>query len=103
MTYTLDTLVPIEVGKHYLVEGWSQKLMTFAQFIDEYILLEKSKKEEGECSGSNSQIGYLAQVELFDLIPALRKDIAIPSYCSIPTAIGEEEDLHVNAWFVCRS
>ncbi len=30
--------VPVEMGSRYTDEEWSQKLMTIAEFIDEYIL-----------------------------------------------------------------
>ncbi len=30
--------VPVELGSRYTDEEWSQKLMTVAEFIDEYIL-----------------------------------------------------------------
>lgn len=79
--------VPIELGGHYLQDDWSQQLMTVKDFIEKFI------------ESPSERSGYLAQVRLFDLIPSLRKDIAVPEYCSI-CSIGEENDLLINAWFV---
>lgn len=78
--------VPVEVGTHYLHPEWSQKLMTFAQFIDNHV--------------TNSQVpatnrGYLAQIELFELVPELRRDFGLPDYCGL----GQGEDIKIQAWF----
>lgn len=54
--------VPIEVGKHYLEDGWSQKLLTLNEFIDQFVSNEHAP-----------QTGYLAQTQLFEQIPELRK------------------------------
>ena len=81
--------VPIEVGKTYLEETWSQKLMTLSDFIDLHVGPSSSPNlsdSSGPSSGPNlsgspgpSHIptGYLAQTQLFDQIPELRKDIII--------------------------
>jgi [protein]-arginine 3-hydroxylase / protease len=47
---------------------------------------------------------YLAQHQLFEQIPALRKDIVIPDYCSLGWSETAESNLSahdptVNAWF----
>jgi len=75
--------VPIEVGSTYLAPDWSQKLVSLSSFIDDYV------------SGNNDSIGYLAQTQLFDQIPELRKDIGTPSYCGL----SENDNLIINAWF----
>ncbi len=58
--------VPIEVGKHYLDDHWSQKLVTLNEFIDQYVL-----------SPDNPDKGYLAQTQLFEQIPELRRGIPL--------------------------
>jgi len=64
-------LVPIELGRSYVDEGWGQKIITFKEFIDLYI-----------CNPDSHGLatGYLAQHNLFTQIPLLRQDIAIPDY-----------------------
>lgn len=51
--------VPIEIGLHYVDKNWSQKLMTFRDFIRKHYL-----SEDGD-------IGYLAQYNLFDHVRKL--------------------------------
>jgi [protein]-arginine 3-hydroxylase / protease len=65
-----ERTVPIELGKHYVHENWSQKLLKFEDFIKNYILTDET-----------ATVGYLAQHELFDQIPDLKNDICIPEYC----------------------
>jgi len=79
--------VPVEVGSKYTDDGWSQKLITINQFINDYVL---------NC-GENK--GYLAQHTLFDQIEELRDDIIIPDYCCIPTSSDEDPQVDINCWF----
>ena len=65
-------LVPVELGRSYTDEGWGQKIMTFGEFMETYVL-----DPHGE------SIGYLAQHDLFAQIPSLRNDISIPDICYI--------------------
>lgn len=91
-------LVPVEVGRSYTDEEWGQKIVTFREFLDDFLI-----KKHG------SNIGYLAQHDLFSQIPALRNDIYIPDYCytSPPPPLrkppGKEvthlEEPLLNAWF----
>lgn len=60
--------VPIEIGSKYTDDTWTQKLMTIGDFVDQYI---KNKQ---------SEIGYLAQHNLFNQIPEFLDDIGVPSH-----------------------
>ncbi|XP_035214491.1 lysine-specific demethylase 8-like isoform X3 [Stegodyphus dumicola] len=62
--------VPIEIGSKYTDDNWTQKLMTVEDFVESYIWNKSCQKE----------IGYLAQHNIFDQIPELFDDIAIPTY-----------------------
>ena len=48
--------VPIEIGSQYSDENWSQKLMSFREFVEKYYL-EKT-----------AELGYLAQHDLLDQV-----------------------------------
>lgn len=99
-------LVPVEVGRSYTDAGWGQRIITFGEFLREYLM------RAGEAKG-NDGIGYLAQHDLFAQIPALRNDILIPDYCftnspPAPTLqsrqsgekeVSQLEEPLLNAWF----
>jgi hypothetical protein len=76
--------VQIEIGAHYLADRWSQKLMTFAEFLDDFVENNTDADNDGDDDGDDKsvkdedRIGYLAQTRLFDQIDALRRDILIP-------------------------
>ncbi|KAI7236005.1 Clavaminate synthase-like protein [Hortaea werneckii] len=85
MEHTLGgrRLVPIELGKLYTDKDWSQRLMSFAEFTKKCLLPSRPR-----------EVGYLAQTDLFDLIPALKADIMTPDYCwSTPPASTDEATL----------
>ena len=83
--------VPIEIGRQYTSNEWTQKLMTITQFIDSFIL-------------NKDPNGYLAQHQLFEQIPELKNDIIIPDYCYLSKSSTESEvenlqEPLVQAWF----
>ena len=91
-------LVPIELGKSYTMENWSQKIMPFRDFLKTHILSPEADK--------SSYPGYLAQHSLFSQIPSLRADILTPDYCyTTPPPAPPDLRTHplevpiVNAWF----
>jgi hypothetical protein len=84
--------VPIEVGRDYLHPDWSQKLITFNDFVDQFVCNKKEEEKEKEKKGGKKEQtkaepeeerrkGYLAQTELFEQIPDLKQDYQIPEYC----------------------
>lgn len=62
-------LVPIEIGRAYTDDDWSQKIVPFGKFMRDYLL------------SSNGLTGYLAQHDLFAQIPSLCNDILVPDFC----------------------
>ncbi|KAF2853300.1 Clavaminate synthase-like protein [Plenodomus tracheiphilus IPT5] len=86
-------LVPIEVGRSYTDDAWGQKIITFKEFMETYMMVPasscSSSADKGREGVQNStpntseakQTGYLAQHDLFAQIPSLRADISIPDYC----------------------
>ncbi|CVK93522.1 uncharacterized protein FMAN_02908 [Fusarium mangiferae] len=89
-------LVPVEIGRSYVDEGWGQELIQFRDFLDRYV------------TGETDTIGYLAQHNLFHQIPSLRNDIYVPDFCWVdvpphpttPSLNQPSVDLpQLNAWF----
>ncbi|KAI1377530.1 Clavaminate synthase-like protein [Hypoxylon crocopeplum] len=113
-TFDGRRLVPIEIGRSYVDEGWGQKIVTFGEFLREYIdpsLAIAQDSSNGEAASpplQNKSIAYLAQHPLFTQLPTLRNDILIPDYCYTappphPTDPSmdqpELEEPLLNAWF----
>ncbi|KAF8982868.1 hypothetical protein BGZ46_000430 [Entomortierella lignicola] len=98
-----DRLVPIEIGSQYTDEQWTQKLVTMREFIEKYITLDHGEVQDSTKEKEERQVGYLAQHDLFDQIPRLRRDIDIPDYCLIEPIENEgynpPDDVLLNAWF----
>ncbi|KAI4719756.1 Clavaminate synthase-like protein [Aureobasidium sp. EXF-10727] len=63
-------LVPVELGRSYTDNDWSQRIMTFADYMDSHLLQPKQDKT-----------GYLAQHDLFTQVPSLNADTNTPDYC----------------------
>eukprot|EP00903_Cladosiphon_okamuranus_P019922 g18309.t1 len=105
--------VPVELGGTYTGEGWRQELMTIGDFIGRFIEPNTedgrehhahcADNDDGSCNADRGGKAYLAQHQLFDQIPALRRDIMTPDYCAL--LLEDEEDdreagsVATNAWF----
>ncbi|KAL8793455.1 MAG: hypothetical protein Q9195_003938 [Heterodermia aff. obscurata] len=109
-------LVPVELGRSYTDEGWGQRILTFGDFVEKYLTRDierpySSAVKHDRRSMDGSDIGYLAQHDLFSQIPSLRNDISIPDYCFTdppPHPEGGAKDQRItphleepllNAWF----
>ncbi|KAI5920205.1 hypothetical protein F4810DRAFT_445252 [Camillea tinctor] len=114
-------LVPVEVGRSYVDEGWGQRLVTFGSFLREYIDPSLSPTpppptstslppEANATTTAGKPIAYLAQHPLLTQLPSLRADILLPDYCytSPPASLtstdnGEDpaplDEPLLNAWF----
>jgi len=97
-----ERTVPVEVGSHYLDDGFEERLVTFAQFFESHI--------EPPPPPPGASRAYLAQHQLFEQCPALRRDLVTPDYCLLSldddSQEGEgegegrsDDDVRVNAWF----
>lgn len=75
--------VPIELGKKYDHDDWSQGMYRFGDFLKEFMTQTR------ECT----QSAYLAQHDLFDQIPKLKRDIIVPDYCAISS-----QDPVIKSW-----
>lgn len=62
-------VVPVEIGRAYDEEGWTQKIIPFDDFLQRAGFLDDT-----------SEAVYLAQYSLFRQMPELEKDIALPDY-----------------------
>jgi lysine-specific demethylase 8 len=78
-----ERTMPIELGSSYLSNNSSMKLMTLREFVLSYIFCQ------------DNGIGYLAQHNLFDQIPQLKKDFYIPDQCSF---LLEKDEGKVLLW-----
>lgn len=96
-------LVPVEIGRSYTDEGWGQKIISFKDFMSQYMVPSATSDI------INPPTGYLAQHDLFAQIPSLRADISIPDYCYCTPAssphlthnkqVSDLEEPLLNAWF----
>ena len=93
--------VPVEHGAHYLDDAFEERLMTLGDFIDTHILprgettgREPSRAFEPtgtatEGGGRAAPRAYLAQHQLFEQCPSLRRDILLPDYCALSLSDGD--------------
>ncbi|KAK1674689.1 hypothetical protein BDP55DRAFT_665952 [Colletotrichum godetiae] len=113
-------LVPVEVGRSYVDEGWTQELIPFRELVARVVTSASPSTTSTTTISTHTTIGtgpepgpekgttYLAQHELFAQLPHLLNDILTPDHCftSPPahpfdkTANKPELDVPlVNAWF----
>ncbi|KAL9488767.1 hypothetical protein ACSS6W_001044 [Trichoderma asperelloides] len=111
-------LVPVEIGRSYVDEGWRQELIQFKDFLTRYIdpsILPHVGEEAIAPPPQNDHkrrpppnVGYLAQHTLFSQIPTLRNDIRVPDFCWAdvpphPTNSSKNQAVvdvpQLNAWF----
>lgn len=94
-------LVPVEVGRSYVDEGWGQELVSFRDFMASFLDHPSSTRSNAPPSSSHphcpstslssppkspppapsKDLAYLAQHPLLTQIPSLRADIAVPDLC----------------------
>lgn len=116
-------LVPVEIGRSYVDEGWGQKIVRFGGFLADYVdaTLAPSSTSAAvaaaaaageravQQAGSPARpIAYLAQHQLLLQLPQLRNDIRIPDLCYTappphPTDPSKDQpeldEPMLNAWF----
>ncbi|KAK1596471.1 JmjC domain-containing protein [Colletotrichum navitas] len=114
-THAGRRLVPVEVGRSYVDEGWTQELVPFRELLSRIVASSSSgppapssAQDEASANGRTAGTTYLAQHELFSQLPHLRNDILTPDHCFTappphplgPSADKPELELPlVNAWF----
>jgi lysine-specific demethylase 8 len=95
-------IVPVEVGKDYRNDDWTQKLMNWDEFLESIDFPDRPSRQ------TPGDVLYLAQHNLLTQFPALRADIVIPDYLyacpSCPVDFpaykppANEEQFVLNAW-----
>lgn len=109
-------LVPVEIGRSYVDEGWGQKIVKFGDFLADYLDATLAPSSSSGTAGDQNQhasspirpMAYLAQHQLLLQLPYLRDDISIPDLCYTappPHPIDPSKDQPeldepmLNAWF----
>ncbi len=96
-------VVPVEVGRDYRDNDWSQRLMDWEEFLLHTGLGDTIVQTDDD----KSPTLYLAQHNLLMQFPALRDDICVPDYvytspspvsCMSYQPPGNDEQLIINAW-----
>ncbi|KAK4158118.1 hypothetical protein C8A00DRAFT_11093 [Chaetomidium leptoderma] len=78
-TFNGRRLVPVELGRSYVDDGWGQQILPFGAFLAEYITTPTTAEEDDK--KTKTRTGYLAQHPLLTHLPALHNDILIPDLC----------------------
>ncbi|KAK1978924.1 JmjC domain-containing protein [Colletotrichum cereale] len=114
-THAGRRLVPVEVGRSYVDEGWTQELVPFRELLSRTVASSppgppapSPAQDEGGADGHGPRgTTYLAQHELFSQLPHLQNDILTPDHCFTappPHPLGLSADKPelelplVNAW-----
>lgn len=85
-------VVPVEIGKSYIEDDWSQKIIPWDEFLDAL----------NSCDPD--QLLYLAQYNIFNQFAELRDDVELPEYvyCDLPPMTRPkpevEEGVILNVW-----
>lgn len=80
-------LVPVEVGAHYLLPSWHQKIVEMGEFIEIF--------SDSKISFPKDKL-YLAQHDIFSQIPGLEEMISTP--CLLRD-LDPEKDVIKSLWF----
>ena len=86
--------IPVEIGKVYTDDNWTQKLMPFHEFISKYVLCADNNNDNNNVN----KTGYLAQHLLFEQIKCFNSDFDLPDFVHV----GEKDfdiDGDINCWF----
>lgn len=75
-------MVPIEYGKRYTDEDFTQRLESFGDFLRTHV-----------ADAEPAETAYLAQHRLLDQVPALRSHVVVPDFCSLDDADDAEPEL----------
>ena len=76
--------VPVEVGAHYLDAAFEERLLTLREYIEAHL--------ETPPPPAGAPRAYLAQHQLFEQLPRLRRDIVTPDYCVLSLDDGDDEE-----------
>ncbi|KAI0229225.1 Lysine-specific demethylase 8 [Massospora cicadina] len=88
--------IPVEVGRQYTDDDWSQVLMTVEAFFRNHLGASGSVQP-------GRKVGYLAQHDIFRQFPQLRADVYVPDYCyAISTDGAHKTDMAAPAPEVMR-
>ncbi|CAK7270822.1 hypothetical protein SEPCBS119000_004281 [Sporothrix epigloea] len=80
-------LVPVEVGRSYVDDGWTQAIVPFADVLAELSCADGRQSKKSKKTGGPT---YLAQHALFSQMPRLQSDISIPDACYTSTQRGDK-------------
>lgn len=83
--------IPVEIGKVYTDDNWTQKVMSFHQFILNYLLSDNDNDNDNDT-------GYLAQHLLFKQIKCFNSDFDLPDFVHVGKKDFDSNG-DINCWF----